>query len=117
VSFSFFSSNLLLTYRLASPISTRSQNRKPSGDFATERRIFEDYAEKNKFDPLNPENWYRQRTKKMKATKEVKDVIVRTYNNRTSKALMHLFPEIGLDKLRFAISSRWAVPENRRLFF
>lgn len=37
-------------------------------DIAYRRKFFEDYAKKNNFDPLNPENWY-SRTKDIMETK------------------------------------------------
>jgi hypothetical protein len=36
---------------------------------ANRRQFFENYAEENGFDPLNPKNWYAQPTEKIMAVK------------------------------------------------
>eukprot|EP00026_Physarum_polycephalum_P012597 Phypoly_transcript_12920.p1 GENE.Phypoly_transcript_12920~~Phypoly_transcript_12920.p1 ORF type:complete len:356 (+),score=59.55 Phypoly_transcript_12920:23-1069(+) len=81
------------------------------------RKFFENYAKDHGFDPLKPENWYKQPRDKILATKGANKVI--SYHGISiSKALLDLFPQIGLDKSKLAFRpSIWNSAEKRRNFF
>eukprot|EP00026_Physarum_polycephalum_P002270 Phypoly_transcript_02276.p1 GENE.Phypoly_transcript_02276~~Phypoly_transcript_02276.p1 ORF type:complete len:794 (+),score=74.23 Phypoly_transcript_02276:119-2500(+) len=79
------------------------------------RLFFEKYAKSKGFDPLNSENWYHQSKNKIKALKGATSVLW-YHSNSVSKALLDLFPEIGLDKLRLKSTILWNAV-NRRKFF
>jgi exonuclease V gamma subunit len=64
------------------------------------RNFFEKYARDNKFDPLKAENWYKQPRDRILATKGTRSVIY-YHNNSVSKALIDLFPDIGLEMSKF----------------
>eukprot|EP00026_Physarum_polycephalum_P003956 Phypoly_transcript_03973.p1 GENE.Phypoly_transcript_03973~~Phypoly_transcript_03973.p1 ORF type:complete len:646 (+),score=59.16 Phypoly_transcript_03973:3-1940(+) len=64
------------------------------------RKIFEIYARQNKFDPLVPANWYTQPRKKILSFQGMTRAIFH-HERSYSKALMDLFPNIGLVKSRF----------------
>jgi hypothetical protein len=84
------------------------------------RKFFEDYAKENGLEPCNPDNWYLQAKEKIMARKvsfsltlinTLFDVdhhftinlqgarkVIAYHGNSISKALLDLFPNIGLDK-------------------
>eukprot|EP00026_Physarum_polycephalum_P002627 Phypoly_transcript_02635.p1 GENE.Phypoly_transcript_02635~~Phypoly_transcript_02635.p1 ORF type:complete len:741 (+),score=93.71 Phypoly_transcript_02635:157-2379(+) len=64
------------------------------------RRFFEKYARVYKFDPLNPEHWYNQPRDQIMSFKKAVSVMTH-YNNNVSRALMDLFPDIGIVKSKF----------------
>eukprot|EP00026_Physarum_polycephalum_P002315 Phypoly_transcript_02321.p1 GENE.Phypoly_transcript_02321~~Phypoly_transcript_02321.p1 ORF type:complete len:804 (+),score=106.81 Phypoly_transcript_02321:71-2482(+) len=82
------------------------------------RKFFENYAQNQGFDPLNPRNWYSLSTKDVFSVKGGKSLLW-WYGFSVSKALMELFPEIGFEHLKFdrARVNQWQVRENRRAFF
>eukprot|EP00026_Physarum_polycephalum_P000948 Phypoly_transcript_00949.p1 GENE.Phypoly_transcript_00949~~Phypoly_transcript_00949.p1 ORF type:complete len:1118 (+),score=84.56 Phypoly_transcript_00949:49-3402(+) len=81
------------------------------------RRFFENFAKKHGFDPYVAENWYAQSRKKILSTPGI-EVVLRHHKNNTKRALLDLFPSIGLDisKFQFRVSP-WSEIENRRKFF
>eukprot|EP00026_Physarum_polycephalum_P003969 Phypoly_transcript_03986.p1 GENE.Phypoly_transcript_03986~~Phypoly_transcript_03986.p1 ORF type:complete len:741 (+),score=114.71 Phypoly_transcript_03986:43-2265(+) len=66
------------------------------------RKWFLNFATKYDFDPLVPDNWYSKRAELMAAKKEMAPVL-QHYRGKVRKALLHLFPSIGLSpkKIRF----------------
>eukprot|EP00026_Physarum_polycephalum_P002695 Phypoly_transcript_02703.p1 GENE.Phypoly_transcript_02703~~Phypoly_transcript_02703.p1 ORF type:complete len:811 (+),score=66.41 Phypoly_transcript_02703:184-2616(+) len=69
------------------------------------RKVFENYAKQNGFDPLDPEKWYSQPRDKLKTIKGLQGVL--TYHERSiSKALVDLFPDIGLERSKFQFRQR-----------
>eukprot|EP00026_Physarum_polycephalum_P002735 Phypoly_transcript_02743.p1 GENE.Phypoly_transcript_02743~~Phypoly_transcript_02743.p1 ORF type:complete len:836 (+),score=105.65 Phypoly_transcript_02743:77-2584(+) len=80
------------------------------------RRFFEKYAEQNRFDPLKPENWYLHAKKKLLSAEGTSRLRFR-YNNSVPRALLDLFPDIGLVKAKFQTLSLWSKVRNRRKFF
>eukprot|EP00026_Physarum_polycephalum_P003383 Phypoly_transcript_03394.p1 GENE.Phypoly_transcript_03394~~Phypoly_transcript_03394.p1 ORF type:complete len:728 (+),score=54.40 Phypoly_transcript_03394:224-2407(+) len=80
------------------------------------RKFFEEYARENKFDPLNPKNWYIQQRKKIEAKKGASRVLW-YHNDSVSKALLDLFPDIGLEKECFPMFPLWCTPTGRQQFF
>jgi len=77
----------------------------------------ENYAKENGFDPLVPQNWYYLRTQAL-SSKAVRSVVSK-YEYSFTNAMMHLFPEIGLEPDKFAVVPRqyWLDMNNRRRFF
>jgi len=70
------------------------------------RRIFfEEYADINGFDPYNPENWYLQQKRKILTTKGTKTILSH-HDNNLAKALIELFPDIGLDMPKLQVTLR-----------
>eukprot|EP00026_Physarum_polycephalum_P003234 Phypoly_transcript_03244.p1 GENE.Phypoly_transcript_03244~~Phypoly_transcript_03244.p1 ORF type:complete len:742 (+),score=88.29 Phypoly_transcript_03244:221-2446(+) len=89
----------------------------PWVDVNNRRKFFEDYAAKKGFDPLIAENWYSIRRRDIDVQKGG-DTVVMYHGDSVSKALMDLFPNIGLDIYRFrGPLSFWSDPANRRKFF
>eukprot|EP00026_Physarum_polycephalum_P010399 Phypoly_transcript_10562.p1 GENE.Phypoly_transcript_10562~~Phypoly_transcript_10562.p1 ORF type:complete len:418 (+),score=65.52 Phypoly_transcript_10562:189-1256(+) len=81
------------------------------------RNFFVNFAKDNRFNPGNPDNWYAQSRQKIMETKGAQMVLY-YHNNSISKALMDLFPNIGLTKSNFQVRQKfWSKPENRRSFF
>eukprot|EP00026_Physarum_polycephalum_P004271 Phypoly_transcript_04288.p1 GENE.Phypoly_transcript_04288~~Phypoly_transcript_04288.p1 ORF type:complete len:615 (+),score=69.63 Phypoly_transcript_04288:198-1847(+) len=67
--------------------------------FLTDRNFFISYANANNFDPLIAKNWYTLKSKMICKLKG-RSSLVASYGG-IYKALLHLFPDIGLDKSRF----------------
>eukprot|EP00026_Physarum_polycephalum_P001724 Phypoly_transcript_01726.p1 GENE.Phypoly_transcript_01726~~Phypoly_transcript_01726.p1 ORF type:complete len:978 (+),score=124.21 Phypoly_transcript_01726:128-3061(+) len=80
------------------------------------RKFFERYAKEKGFDSLNPVNWYSQSRAKILSFKGGFRVLA-YYNDSVSKALVYLFPDIGLDPSKFADYSNRNNTENRKRFF
>eukprot|EP00026_Physarum_polycephalum_P001731 Phypoly_transcript_01733.p1 GENE.Phypoly_transcript_01733~~Phypoly_transcript_01733.p1 ORF type:complete len:1003 (+),score=155.23 Phypoly_transcript_01733:421-3009(+) len=86
------------------------------------RKILENYADLHGFDPLNPENWYLQPKERILSYKGIQRVI-KHHNNSVARALIDLFPKIGLEKTKFWVQSSsnllsaWRDPTTRRKFF
>eukprot|EP00026_Physarum_polycephalum_P001387 Phypoly_transcript_01388.p1 GENE.Phypoly_transcript_01388~~Phypoly_transcript_01388.p1 ORF type:complete len:627 (+),score=98.80 Phypoly_transcript_01388:211-1881(+) len=76
------------------------------------RKFFEDYAKENGFDPLIPENWYSQKLSAIKGAAG----ILEYHKKSMGRALLDLFPDIGLDKANLTKAS-WMVEKTRRKFF
>eukprot|EP00026_Physarum_polycephalum_P002504 Phypoly_transcript_02511.p1 GENE.Phypoly_transcript_02511~~Phypoly_transcript_02511.p1 ORF type:complete len:789 (+),score=87.01 Phypoly_transcript_02511:70-2436(+) len=64
------------------------------------RKFFEKYARQNGFDHSVAENWYAQSREKIMAVKGANSII-NYHKQDLSKALMDLFPNIGLQKSKF----------------
>eukprot|EP00026_Physarum_polycephalum_P000178 Phypoly_transcript_00178.p1 GENE.Phypoly_transcript_00178~~Phypoly_transcript_00178.p1 ORF type:complete len:1068 (-),score=137.60 Phypoly_transcript_00178:3031-5769(-) len=79
------------------------------------RQFFEDYAKKNGFDPLHPENWYLQSQDDILAEPKSSRVLF-YHNSSISKALSDLFPDIGIDATKKWTSMLHSA-KNRRIFF
>eukprot|EP00026_Physarum_polycephalum_P003664 Phypoly_transcript_03677.p1 GENE.Phypoly_transcript_03677~~Phypoly_transcript_03677.p1 ORF type:complete len:748 (+),score=79.94 Phypoly_transcript_03677:247-2244(+) len=87
------------------------------------RKFFKEYAKTHGFDPLIPSNWYKHKEKILSA-KGVLGVLF-YYKNSLAKALMKLFPNIGLAKARLRVAtsisgpkrSVWESASERRKFF
>jgi len=79
------------------------------------KKFFEEYAQQNSFNPLIPENWYAHLGKVQQAKGAKK--VLQCYSQSLTKALFHLFPNIGLDRSLLAFRSIWREPASRRKFF
>jgi len=62
-----------------------------------QREFFVTYATKRGFDPLDPKNWYSQNLQKIKILKGANQLI-RYHGDSIIRALLHAFPNIGLDR-------------------
>eukprot|EP00026_Physarum_polycephalum_P001051 Phypoly_transcript_01052.p1 GENE.Phypoly_transcript_01052~~Phypoly_transcript_01052.p1 ORF type:complete len:797 (-),score=76.09 Phypoly_transcript_01052:124-2514(-) len=81
------------------------------------RKFFEDYAKTHKFNPLLPQNWYKQPITSIMTTKGANGVI-HYHNYSVSSALCDLFPDIGIDRTKFHFREFVSItPENRRKVF
>jgi len=82
------------------------------------RYFFIRFAQAKKFDPLIPENWYSVSLNAITSRRGGRAVL-RRYDGKFQKALVDLFPDIGLDINRFSYvpPNHWLQPENRRKFF
>eukprot|EP00026_Physarum_polycephalum_P004416 Phypoly_transcript_04435.p1 GENE.Phypoly_transcript_04435~~Phypoly_transcript_04435.p1 ORF type:complete len:688 (+),score=101.45 Phypoly_transcript_04435:123-2066(+) len=90
----------------------------PYGKWENRRNFFEKYAKLNAFDPQIPANWYAQSRDKIMSVKGAQEVLLH-YGNSLSKALLDLFPTIGLDVTKFHVHrlAMWHKIENRKKFF
>eukprot|EP00026_Physarum_polycephalum_P000368 Phypoly_transcript_00368.p1 GENE.Phypoly_transcript_00368~~Phypoly_transcript_00368.p1 ORF type:complete len:1106 (+),score=136.69 Phypoly_transcript_00368:1680-4997(+) len=80
-------------------------------DIRKRRRQLETFAKENNFNPLVPENWIN------KTISDPKVVKIQSHYGNLTECLLHLFPEIGLDKHMFFPSEYWKDPKNGRKFF
>lgn len=80
------------------------------------RNFFEEYARTNRFDPLQPENWYLRASSNIVETKGASGVLF-YHNYSVQKALLDLFPNIGLNKTKFDCPTIWQDRNNRKQFF
>jgi len=87
------------------------------GNEANRRKFFVDFAAKNKFDPLVPENWYLySQTHVVGTNKQANSMLSWYYNGSLVLALQLLFPNIGIAENKFSFVPRnyWADEGNRR---
>jgi len=82
------------------------------------RRFFEDFAKAKGFDPLVPKNWYTVSIDTILQTKGGERVML-FYGRSLNRALLHLFPEIELEKQKVPthIRAYWSEESRRRKFF
>eukprot|EP00026_Physarum_polycephalum_P001228 Phypoly_transcript_01229.p1 GENE.Phypoly_transcript_01229~~Phypoly_transcript_01229.p1 ORF type:complete len:1158 (+),score=134.52 Phypoly_transcript_01229:34-3507(+) len=82
------------------------------------QKFFENYALlNNQFDPLIPNNWYKQPANKIMSTKGIKTVLS-YHNGSLSQALMDCFPGLTIDPTKLlCMASYWGEVKNRRGFF
>jgi len=65
-----------------------------------QREFFVQFAIGNKFDPLVPTNWYDVSRTQILSKKAARSVLA-YYSNSFRKALLCLFPDIGVDEVMF----------------
>ena len=90
-------------------------------DMANRKAFFDNIAHTSKFDPLVAENWYSLSHDKMSDAEvfiaimlfaqvnnllQGYNVISRAYNDNLISALMHVYPDIGLDPSKFPFSPK-----------
>eukprot|EP00026_Physarum_polycephalum_P000538 Phypoly_transcript_00539.p1 GENE.Phypoly_transcript_00539~~Phypoly_transcript_00539.p1 ORF type:complete len:959 (+),score=132.38 Phypoly_transcript_00539:57-2933(+) len=85
-------------------------------DAGRRRKFFENYAQAHAFDPLVPENWYCQPAKSIMAIENAVSVM-NHHNDNVPKALLDLFPDIGLESSKFSTQPMWNEFDNRKKFF
>eukprot|EP00026_Physarum_polycephalum_P001864 Phypoly_transcript_01867.p1 GENE.Phypoly_transcript_01867~~Phypoly_transcript_01867.p1 ORF type:complete len:897 (+),score=81.10 Phypoly_transcript_01867:37-2727(+) len=94
-------------------------NRNHYKDASKRRKWFERVALRRGLDPLVPVTWYKLAKKRFREIQGAQDIL-QYYSNSTVKALVHLFPEIGLELDKFSpVITRhfWRSRSNRRHFF
>eukprot|EP00026_Physarum_polycephalum_P000389 Phypoly_transcript_00389.p1 GENE.Phypoly_transcript_00389~~Phypoly_transcript_00389.p1 ORF type:complete len:1231 (+),score=194.32 Phypoly_transcript_00389:52-3744(+) len=86
-------------------------------ELGNRRKVFENFAKENRFDPLVPNNWYKVPKETLLAKKGVASILS-YYNSSISQALLDLFPNIGLDEYKFATIPKhyWKDKENRKRY-
>jgi len=81
------------------------------------KKVFDRFAKENKFDPLIADNWYSIGYRSMAdASKGISSVLQYYYGNNLKKALLHVYPNIGLDKNKFNAKYNWTNIANRRAY-
>eukprot|EP00026_Physarum_polycephalum_P001009 Phypoly_transcript_01010.p1 GENE.Phypoly_transcript_01010~~Phypoly_transcript_01010.p1 ORF type:complete len:1168 (+),score=148.17 Phypoly_transcript_01010:225-3728(+) len=95
---------------------TRFQTQLEYRERSVRRLFFENYAKEHNFDPLEPHNWYIQPIARINATKGARKVL-HYYGRSVPKALLDLFPSIGLEKAGFQARFVFKDPKVRRKFF
>jgi len=82
------------------------------------KQFFDQFAKDNEFDPLVASNWYTVTTAMVIPRKGGKSVL-EYYGGSFAKALLQLYPDIGLDRTRFMAlpNGYWASEQNRKGFF
>eukprot|EP00026_Physarum_polycephalum_P002689 Phypoly_transcript_02697.p1 GENE.Phypoly_transcript_02697~~Phypoly_transcript_02697.p1 ORF type:complete len:777 (+),score=106.95 Phypoly_transcript_02697:66-2396(+) len=87
-------------------------------DIGNRRTFFTKFAKKKGFDAMSPKNWYKISTEAILSVKGGSSILM-NYNGKLEKALMHLFPDIGLVEQRFKESNsvHWHKISTRRKFF
>lgn len=90
----------------------------PVNDWTMEnqRKYFNNFAQQNGFNPLIAKNWYSRMGKEIEE-KEGRGLLDK-YNGSMIKALLAIYPEIGLDPSKFRIVpvGYWSKAENRKKF-
>eukprot|EP00026_Physarum_polycephalum_P001342 Phypoly_transcript_01343.p1 GENE.Phypoly_transcript_01343~~Phypoly_transcript_01343.p1 ORF type:complete len:974 (+),score=101.70 Phypoly_transcript_01343:154-3075(+) len=86
-------------------------------DESNRKRHFIEFAREKRFDPLVAQNWYSVTKQAFMAFKGSCSALLH-YNNNLGKALIQLFPNIGLEKDRFQVSpsSYWTEVTHRRAY-
>eukprot|EP00026_Physarum_polycephalum_P001974 Phypoly_transcript_01978.p1 GENE.Phypoly_transcript_01978~~Phypoly_transcript_01978.p1 ORF type:complete len:752 (+),score=127.08 Phypoly_transcript_01978:45-2300(+) len=86
-------------------------------DTQNRKDFFVSFAAGHQFDPLVPENWYKAR--ELKELEEGSSGILQYYQGSVIKALLHLFPDIGIEENKFSHLPKgyWSNFENRKKFF
>eukprot|EP00026_Physarum_polycephalum_P002189 Phypoly_transcript_02194.p1 GENE.Phypoly_transcript_02194~~Phypoly_transcript_02194.p1 ORF type:complete len:921 (+),score=154.23 Phypoly_transcript_02194:106-2868(+) len=87
------------------------------------KKFLDDFARENKFDPLIAQNWYKITTRQFRAMKG--SGLLNHYENIYSKAIINVYPNIGLDPGKFLARgknfredhTRWKDPKNHKAFF
>jgi len=82
------------------------------------RKLFDEFAEKNGFDPLLAENWYRITRSKILSMKG-SETILSQYGSSLSRTVAQMYPDIGVDvtKFKFMQKQYWSNVDNQRTFF
>eukprot|EP00026_Physarum_polycephalum_P001909 Phypoly_transcript_01912.p1 GENE.Phypoly_transcript_01912~~Phypoly_transcript_01912.p1 ORF type:complete len:725 (-),score=69.41 Phypoly_transcript_01912:359-2533(-) len=81
------------------------------------RSFFEKFAKLRNFDPLVASNWYPVSSKHVKMIPEGKSLL-RKHNFNVVSALIAAFPQIGLEKDKFADTPKnfWSKTQNQRRY-
>lgn len=91
------------------------------------RKFFEEFAMQRNMDPLVPETWYNISMKSIRETEVFKTqyASIKTDQGGNSvlwhckgglvKTLMDLFPDIGLERGKFQITSEYHTKETRKV--
>eukprot|EP00026_Physarum_polycephalum_P001339 Phypoly_transcript_01340.p1 GENE.Phypoly_transcript_01340~~Phypoly_transcript_01340.p1 ORF type:complete len:1070 (+),score=142.73 Phypoly_transcript_01340:227-3436(+) len=87
------------------------------GDLANRREFFREFAANEGFDALLPENWYNMNVTRFQSYKGG-FAVLSYYEGDWTKALIHVFPDIGLDKSKLTYVPRtfWHVSDRKNIF-
>eukprot|EP00026_Physarum_polycephalum_P001094 Phypoly_transcript_01095.p1 GENE.Phypoly_transcript_01095~~Phypoly_transcript_01095.p1 ORF type:complete len:1190 (+),score=164.67 Phypoly_transcript_01095:101-3670(+) len=87
-------------------------------EILTPRKLFDEFAEKNSFDPLLADNWYKITRSKILSMKG-SETILSMYGSSLSQALAQVYPEVDIDaaKFKFIEKQYWKDVDNQRAFF
>eukprot|EP00026_Physarum_polycephalum_P001465 Phypoly_transcript_01467.p1 GENE.Phypoly_transcript_01467~~Phypoly_transcript_01467.p1 ORF type:complete len:1055 (+),score=143.84 Phypoly_transcript_01467:198-3362(+) len=85
-------------------------------DISNRRNFLLDVAKSERFDPLVAANWYEVNVPAIVKYKDARSLLS-YYSGNLVTALMHLFPQIGLDRDTFTKVSYWKNERNQRNFF
>eukprot|EP00026_Physarum_polycephalum_P003756 Phypoly_transcript_03770.p1 GENE.Phypoly_transcript_03770~~Phypoly_transcript_03770.p1 ORF type:complete len:759 (+),score=109.95 Phypoly_transcript_03770:66-2279(+) len=89
--------------------------RKHKVDLGYRRRLYEDFARKQGFDPLIAENWYSVSYKDLRDAKKLRSILTKGLN--LAKALKKLFPDVHFDEFKFKQTGMWNDAKNRKRAF
>eukprot|EP00026_Physarum_polycephalum_P002532 Phypoly_transcript_02539.p1 GENE.Phypoly_transcript_02539~~Phypoly_transcript_02539.p1 ORF type:complete len:901 (+),score=86.30 Phypoly_transcript_02539:60-2762(+) len=81
------------------------------------RKLLDNLATKYHLNPLVPKDWYY--FVETNRARECQNMLAIYYRGSIGSALMHLYPDIGLEKHRFVAAREkyWDNEQNQRLFF
>eukprot|EP00026_Physarum_polycephalum_P003660 Phypoly_transcript_03673.p1 GENE.Phypoly_transcript_03673~~Phypoly_transcript_03673.p1 ORF type:complete len:675 (+),score=95.36 Phypoly_transcript_03673:213-2237(+) len=81
------------------------------------KNFFDEFAFRHNFNPLIPSNWYSLTDQKIREFKSAG--VLNWYGGSFTRALMHVYPDIGLERKKFAHlpSGHWSDRANRKQFF
>eukprot|EP00026_Physarum_polycephalum_P002368 Phypoly_transcript_02374.p1 GENE.Phypoly_transcript_02374~~Phypoly_transcript_02374.p1 ORF type:complete len:856 (+),score=113.95 Phypoly_transcript_02374:207-2774(+) len=96
-------------------VDLKPQNHWTTKEGVNSRKFLEQYAKSRNFDPLVPENWYKVQKKDFLKLQG----LLKTFKGGYVKALLYLFPNIGLDESKFVSEQKkfWKDLKNRQSFF
>jgi len=73
-------------------------------DITNRRNFFEKFAKEHGFDPLIRKNWYNIPLTSITSNNETRNSVVsHYYSGNMVRALLHVFPEIGLNPKKFVL--------------
>eukprot|EP00026_Physarum_polycephalum_P005484 Phypoly_transcript_05519.p1 GENE.Phypoly_transcript_05519~~Phypoly_transcript_05519.p1 ORF type:complete len:450 (+),score=67.80 Phypoly_transcript_05519:184-1350(+) len=83
------------------------------------RKFLDDLARSKNLDPLIADTWYKIPLRELRFQERGKPWPLFHYSASCVKALLDIYPDIGLDESKFtsARKSHWKVHRNRKLFF
>jgi len=84
-------------------------------DPAKRRLFFENFAREHAVDPLKAETWYSKSLLKSLIAKKGTHGVLQYHERNVSKALVSLFPNIGLDRSRIIAGRPAAVKINPKV--
>jgi len=70
------------------------------------RQLLCNFAEECRFDPLVPANWYNTSKHTISTKEDTHSMLESHYNGDIASALLHLFPEMGIDKEEFNVTQK-----------
>eukprot|EP00026_Physarum_polycephalum_P002219 Phypoly_transcript_02224.p1 GENE.Phypoly_transcript_02224~~Phypoly_transcript_02224.p1 ORF type:complete len:937 (+),score=116.21 Phypoly_transcript_02224:57-2867(+) len=85
-------------------------------EMANRRKLFIEIARERGFDPLVPSNWYPVSYNSLINVRGVTSVLDHYYGGSLAKAVVDIFPEIGLVLSEFQGGKEWESKEARRWY-
>lgn len=117
ISYSTKYASVLTNYAFNSPLDRREYGYWTVDSNKNIREFFNDFAARNNLgDPLVPETWYSVSFNDIAQEKGGKTALLH-YNSSVIKALMDIYPDIGLDPYKFAVVySMWSFSPQQANF-